>query len=143
MPEVFSGFVIGFALALAGAPVAAVALVRAAARSETMRRLAPPGTSLLALSVVLHGFGFFLFTGAGMVLGLILIAFEDRRPAGGLGSPNLGFTLLVLAVTAIAVGPLALAWPAARRPLLLAGLLLAAAFGWLLPWMATWAPAAG
>ncbi len=143
MPEVFSGFIIGFGLALVTAPLAAVTIVRMAAHSPAFRRLAPPGTNLLALSVVLHLFGFLVFTAVGMVLGMILLAFEDRRSGGGLGSPNAAFTVLILAITAIAVLPLALAWPRARRPLLAGGLLFAGLFGWLMPYIAGWAPHSG
>ncbi len=143
MPEVFSGFIVGFGLALVAAPLSAVAIVRMAAYSAAYRRIAPPGTNLLALSVVLHAFGFLVFTAVGMVLGMILLALEDRRSGAGLGSPNGAFTLLVLAITAIAVLPLALVWPRARRPLLAGGLLFAGLFGWLMPYMAGWAPHSG
>lgn len=143
MPEVFSGFIIGFGLALLTAPLAAVGATRMATRSITFRRLVPPGTNLVALSVVLHMFGFLVFTAIGMVLGMVLLALEDRRAGAGLGSPNAAFTLLVLAITAIAVLPLALVWPGGRRPLLAGGLVFAGLFGWLMPYMAGWAPHSG
>ncbi len=143
MAEVFSGFVIGFALALAAAPLASLLAIRAAAHSASFRRLAPPGTNLAALSVVLFGFGFFLFTAIGMILGMLLLTLNDRRPEAGLGSPNAAFTVLVLIITVMGVAPLALAWPAARRALLVSGLLFAGLFGWLLPYLASWAPRSG
>lgn len=143
MAETFSGFLIGFALALFSAPLAAILAIRAAASSATFRRLVPPGTNPIALTVVIFSFGFLLFTGAGLVFGLVLLALNERHPGPGLGSPNGAFTLFVLAVTAVAVIPLAVVWPAARRNLLLVGLLIAGLLGWLLPYLASWAPDSG
>jgi len=143
MAETFSGFLIGFVLALLSAPAAALWAVRTAVSSVTFRRLVPPGTNPIALTVVIFSFGFLLFTGVGLVFGMVLFALNQRHPESGLGSPNGAFTLFVLMVTAIAVVPLALAWPAARRYLLASGLLLAGLFGWLLPYLASWAPDSG
>lgn len=135
MAEVFAGFVCGFALALVATPLAAIALVRARVSSPTLRQVVPEGTSLVAVSIILHGFAFLAFTAVGMVLGMILIGMEDRSPAGGLGSPNRAFTAFILALTVIAVGPLAIALTRLRAPLLAGGLVLAVTFGWLMPYL--------
>jgi hypothetical protein len=136
MPEVFAGFVCGYALSLALVPLAAVALVRARPNSELLERIVPPGTSLIAVSVILHLFALLVFTAIGMLFGLMLDGLEDRRPAGGLGSPNAIFTLMVLAMTAIAVLPLAAVAPPLRRPLLVGGAVFVVVFGWLMPYLA-------
>jgi hypothetical protein len=140
MAEVFAGVVCGFGLALVATPLAAIALVRARVSSPTLRQVVPEGTSLVAVSVILHGFAFLALTAAGMVLGMILLGMEDRIPAGGLGSPNRAFTAFILALTVIAVGPLAIAMPRLRAPLLAGGLVLAVTFGWLMPYLSLLGP---
>ena len=135
MASVFAGFVVGYALALVGGPLAAVLIVRSNHRSGVAQRIAPPGTSVIALSVVLHFAAILLLTALGLVLGMALHALEARRPEGGLGSPNLLYTLLVVAIAAVLVIP-TLAVPAVRKFALAAALVLLAAFGWLMPWVA-------
>ncbi len=135
MPQVFAGFVTGFALAIVSTPFAAIVLVRSNQRTGMAQRVAPPGTSVVALSVVLHFGAFITFTAIGMVLGLALDGIDARRPAGGFGSPNAAYTLLVVALTAVAVIP-ALLLPAVRRYALAGGLVFVLAFGWAMPWLA-------
>jgi hypothetical protein len=133
--SVFAGFVVGYVLALVTGPVAAVLIVRSNHRSGVAQRLAPSGTSVIALSVVLHFAAILLLTALGLIAGMVLHAIESRRPQGGLGSPNLLYTLLVVAFTAVLVIP-ALAFPAARKYAAASAVVLLAAFGWLMPWMA-------
>ena len=140
MAEVFAGFVCGFALALVATPLAAIALVRARVTSPALRQVVPEGTSLVAVSIILHGFAFLALTAIGMVLGMILLGMEGRSPAGGLGSPNQAFTAFILALTAIAVGPLAIALPRLRAPLLACALIFAVTFGWIMPWLSLLGP---
>jgi len=135
MAEVFAGFVVGYAIALALAPIAAVGLVRSNDRTGFAQRFAPEGTNVVALSVVLHFAAMLLFTALGLVLGMALAGLEDRRPAGGLGSPNALYTLLVIALTAVIVIPM-LAVPAIRRYALIGAGIFVVGFGWAMPWLA-------
>ena len=143
MAEVLAGFVCGYALAIIATPFAALALVRARVNSARLRQLVPEGTSLVAVSVVLHGFAFLTLTALGIVLGLLLHGIEASNPAGGLGSPNGVYTGFILATSAIAVGPLALIVSRLRLPLLAAGLLFAGLFGWFMPYLSLWGPNGG
>jgi hypothetical protein len=138
--EVFAGFVVGYALALLATPFAALALIRARVRSATLARVVPEGTSLVALSVILHGFAFLAFTALGMVLGLVLMGLEDRSPDAGLGSPNQSFTAFILIVTGIAFLPPLAVLPRARLPLLASAVVFAAAFGWTMPYLSLLGP---
>lgn len=140
MAEVMAGFVCGYGLALAVTPIAAIALLRARVSSSYLQRVVPQGTSLIAVSVVLHTFAFLTLTALGILLGLMLAGIEDRSPAGGLGSPNRVFTAFILATGAIAVLPLAVALPRWRAPLLAGGLAFAASFGWLMPYLSLLGP---
>jgi len=141
--EVFAGLVCGYALALLATPLAAIAIVRARPGSELLRQVVPEGTSLIAVSVILHLFAILTLTALGLVLGLVLAGVEGRRPTGGLGSPNGVYTLVVLATTVIAVVPLATAAPPLRRPLVAGGLVFAGVFGWLMPYLALVGPSEG
>lgn len=136
MAQVFAGFVIGYAVSLVIGPAVAIAIVRSNDRSGVAQRLAPPGTSIIALSVVVHFAALLMFTALGLVLGMALAGIDDRRPNGGLGSPNVTYTLLVIALTAVLVIP-AFAVPAIRRYATIGGLLFVLLFGWAMPWLAT------
>jgi hypothetical protein len=138
MAEVLAGFVCGYIVALAATPVAAVTALRSS--SARVRTVVPPRTSVVALSVVLHGFAFLVFTAVGMLLGVLLVALEERAPEGGLGSPNLVFTALVLAFVAITVVPVAVAVPPIRRLAAGLGVGLIVLFGYLMPYLASWSP---
>ncbi|MDZ4277635.1 MAG: hypothetical protein U1B78_00695 [Dehalococcoidia bacterium] len=140
MAEVLAGFVCGYGLALAATPAAALALLRARRNSALLARTVPEGTSLVAVSIILHTFAFLIFTAIGIALGLLLAGLEERSPAGGLGSPNRAFTAFVLLATAIAVIPISVTVARLRVPLLAGGLLFAGVFGWLMPFLSLLGP---
>jgi len=135
MAAVFSGFIVGYAIALLIAPAGAIALVRSNSRSGFAQRIAPPGTNVVALSLVIHFAAILAFTAIGLVLGMALAGIDDRRPDAGLGSPNLVYTLLVLSLTAVIFIP-TVAFPSARRYAIGAAATFAIAFGWAVPWLA-------
>jgi hypothetical protein len=140
MAEVMAGFVCGYALALIVTPLAAIALVRARVGSPTLAQVVPQGTSLIAVSIILHVLAMLTLTAVGILLGLLLAGLEERSPDGGLGSPNQVFTIFILAATAIAVGPFALLFSRLRLLLLATGLLLVGLFGWFMPYLSLWGP---
>lgn len=135
MADVFAGFVVGYALALVVTPMAAIALIRNNDRTGLAQRLAPEGTSIVALSVVLHFAAMLVLTALGLILGMALNGIAARRPDGGIGSPNVIYTATVLALAAVTFVPM-LALPALRRWALVAGIVFAAVFGWTMPWLA-------
>ena len=136
MAEVFAGFLVGYAIALMVGPLAAIAVVRSNDRTGVAQRLAPPGTSVIALSVVLHFVAMLMFTAIGLLFGMVLLGINGRRPNGGLGSPNITYTLLIVALTAALVAP-TLAVPAIRRYALAGGIVFVVLFGWAMPWLAS------
>lgn len=143
MSEALAGFVCGYGLALAVTPIAAIALVRARLTSPLLQQVVPEGTSLIAVSIILHSFAFLVLTALGLLLGILLGGLENRSPAGGLGSPSGAFTAFILAATAVAVGPLAIFVPRLRLPLLSSGIVIAGVFGWLMPYLALLGPEGG
>jgi hypothetical protein len=136
MAEVFAGFVVGYAISLVVSPLGAWLLIASNHRSGFAQRMAPPGTNFVALSMVVHLGAVLLFTALGMVLGLALGGLEDRRPGGGLGSPNLIYTLIVSSLTAAVVIPLLIV-PAIRRYVAICAIVFGVLFGWAMPWLAT------
>ena len=138
MREVMAGFLVGYVLSFATAPLLALAVVRMRARWPVVARAVPEQVPVVALSVVLYWFAFMLWTVAGVFLGLILRAVEDRSPEGGLGSPNLVFTILILASTVAVFSPPLFVLRAVRRQVLAMAAVFVGAFGWLMPYLAQW-----
>ena len=134
MPQAFAGFICGFALSIVYAPFGAWILVTAAGHSAAARRVAPEQTNFFALVMVLHFIVALALTAIGMLLGLALIGLDDGATQA-LGTPNIAFTILVLALTPALFVPLALLRPV-RRYIVPAAVLFAATFGWIMPWLA-------
>ena len=136
MAEVFAGFICGFALALIMTPLLVVWLVQSREASAFIARALPKGTSLLIVSVPAANFAFLLWTALGIVLGMVLIVANDKTPQGGLGSPNIAFTAIVILLAIIIFLP-PLVLLRRSRPLLvfLAGCFILL-FGWLTPLLA-------
>ena len=130
-----AGFVCGYALALLATPAVAVAMLRARLSSALVRRIVPEGTSLIAVSIIIHIFALLSFTAIGILFGIALSGMEDKRPAGGLGSPNELFTTVIIATAAIAVLPIGIVAPRWRLPLVLCGIVFVATFGWAMPYL--------
>ena len=108
--------------------------VRSSGHTGFAQRFAPDGTNIVALAMVSHFLAFLVLTALGMILGLALHGMEQRRPDSGLGSPNLAYTLLVLALAAAVVIPMLLApWRRFALAAAVAGVVL---FGWAAPWLA-------
>ena len=139
MAEVFAGFIVGYAIAIFVAPVGAIMIVRSNDHTGFAQRVAPPGTNVVALSVVIHFAAVILFTALGLLLGMALAGLNDRHPADGLGSPNYVYTVMVVALTVIVAAP-AFLFPVVRRTAVAAAVVFALSFGWGLPWLASLHP---
>jgi hypothetical protein len=140
--EVLAGFVCGYALALVSTPLIALAMMRMRSQVPVLARAVPERVPMVALTVVLFWFTFLLWTLIGLVFGLILSGFEERVPRGGLGSPNLAFTLVVVVWSVVAFAPIAVLLRPARRYVAASALAFVAVFGWLMPYLAEWSPIA-
>ena len=73
----------------------------------------------------------------GMLLGLLFLASENGAPGGGLGSPNMFYTLVVGAIALLAMPPALLLVRPARLQTALTAAMFAGVFGWMLPYFAT------
>lgn len=136
MAQVFSGFVCGFGLALLLTPLLAVMLLRLRTSSALLERLVPPGSSAVGLGVILHGALLLVWTMAGIILGLVLLAMEDA--GAGLGSANAPYSLFVLAMALAVAAPVIVLLPSVRQAGAAGFVLVVLVFGWLMPYMAGW-----
>jgi len=138
VPQVFAGFICGYALALLSTPLLAVGLVKLRAESALLARLFPKGVSVTAFAMQLH-LGLILgFTGLGMFLGLVLQAMEGA--GGALGSPNAPYTLFAFGVIVAIVAPLIVLVRPLRLLSAADALVAIVGFGWVMPYLAKWAP---
>jgi hypothetical protein len=134
--EVFSGFVLGFALAVISTPLLSIMLLRMRTNSVLLGRMVPVESSAVGFGVVLHGALLLGWTMFGMILGLILLALEDAGAA--LGSPNAPYSLFVLTITLAVVAPIIVLLPSLRVPGIVGFMVVVLVFGWLMPYMAGW-----
>src|SRR4030042_1668129 len=102
MAEVFAGFVCGYAVALLFTPLVALMVIDARSRMPYLAKAIAPNISAVALTVPISLFAFLIWTAIGMVLGLLYRGAEQNIPQGGLGSPNLLYTALVVSFGASA-----------------------------------------
>ena len=136
MAEVFAGFVCGYAVALLFTPLVALMIIDARSRVPYLAKAIAPNISAVALTVPISLFAFLVWTAIGMVLGLLYRGAEQNIPQGGLGSPNLLYTALVVsfgtsALILIALGLRRLPWP-----VLVIGVAFVGGFGWAMPYLA-------
>jgi hypothetical protein len=136
MEEVFAGFVSGYIMALIFTGLVALMLVEARSRIPFLAKAIAPNISAVALTVPISLIAFLLWTAIGMLLGLLYRYTLEEAPGGGLGSPNLLYTLLIisfggLTLTAIVTAFRRLPWQVAAM-----GLSFIALFGWVLPRLA-------
>lgn len=138
MPQVFAGFICGYALALISTPLLAMALVKLRADSPLMARLFPKEASVTALAVTLHLGLFFACTALGMILGLVLLAMDGS--GGAVGSPNAAYTLFAFGLIVAIIAPLFVLVRPLRLLSAANAVIAIAGFGWLMPYLAEWAP---
>jgi hypothetical protein len=136
MEEAFAGFVTGYCMALIFTGLAALMLVEARSRIPFLAKAIAPNISAIALTVPISLVAFLLWTAIGMFLGLLYRYTLEEAPGGGLGSPNLLYTVLIisfggLTLTAIVAAFRRLPWQVAAM-----GLSFIALFGWVLPRLA-------
>ena len=138
MAEVFAGFLCGYVSALVLTPILALSLLKVRATSELGNRLLPPGTSAVGLMVILHTGMAIFWTGAGLLLGLVLKGMNDGHRVHFLLIRNVAFTLFVAGLALAAVAPIVLLSSRYRRSAFVGGGLVALLFGWLMPYLAAW-----
>ena len=136
MAEVFAGFVCGYAVALVFTPLVALMIVNARSRIPYLAKAIAPNISAVALTVPVSLVGFLIWTAIGMVLGLLYRGAEQNIPEGGLGSPNLLYTALVLSFGGSALMLIALVLRRLPWQVAVMGVAFVGGFGWAMPYLA-------
>jgi hypothetical protein len=104
-----------------------------------VRSAVPKGMPLTLLSIPIASFFFLIWTELGLVFGMLLIAANNAHPQGGLGSPNLLFTVIVLSTAVMLFSPFFFLVRSARRLSLFLAITYVALFGWATPILAHYA----
>ncbi len=135
MEALLAGFFAGYAMGVFSLALLATQVHALAGWTAPLQRRFPHGASLPWITTALALAGQALWGLIGLLFGGAYWALSDNA-SGGLGSPSLGFTVGVLALSAFAF---AAAWalrPASWRGATFAALLFAGLFGWFLPHLA-------
>ena len=136
MEEAFAGFVTGYCMALIFTGLAALMLVEARSRVPFLAKAIAPNISAIALTVPISLFAFLLWTAIGMLLGLLYRYTLEEAPGGGLGSPNLLYTVLIISFGGLTLTTLVAAFRRLPWQVAAMGLSFIALFGWVLPRLA-------
>jgi hypothetical protein len=139
MEEVFSGFVCGFVMSIVATPAFALWVTKSRDDIPFVRSAVPKGMPLTLLSIPIASFFFLIWTELGLVFGMLLIAANNAHPQGGLGSPNLLFTVIVLSTAVMLFSPFFFLVRSARRLSLFLAITYVALFGWATPILAHYA----
>ena len=139
MEEVFAGFVCGFALSIIATPLFAVWVLNSRDDIPFVRAAIPKDMPLTLLSIPIASFFFLIWTALGLVLGMMLFAMNNADPKGGLGSPNLPFTAIVVISAFVVFFPFFALVRSARRLAILLALSYVVLFGWATPILAHYA----
>ena len=136
MEEVFAGFVSGYIMALIFSGLVALMIVQARSRLPYLARAIAANISVVALAVPISLIAFLVWTAIGMLVGLLYRYTLEEAPGGGLGSPNLLYTLLIISFAGLSLTAVVTAFR--RLPWQLAVMVLSfiALFGWVLPRLA-------
>jgi hypothetical protein len=136
MEEVFAGFVTGYIMALVFTGLAALTIVQARSRLPYLAQAIAANISAVALTVPISLIAFLLWTAIGMLLGLLYRYTLEEAPGGGLGSPNILYTVLIISFGGLTLTVLVAAFRRLPWQVAAMGLSFIALFGWVLPRLA-------
>jgi hypothetical protein len=136
MEEIFAGFVSGYIMALVFTGLAAVMIVEARSRIPYLAKAIAPNISAVALAVPISIIAFLLWTAVGMFLGLLYRYTLEETPGGGLGSPNLLYTVLIISFGSLTLAAVVAAFRRLPWQVAVMGISFIAVFGWVLPQLA-------
>ena len=116
------GALMAFALVKDPSPAMAVMLARF-----------PPGGAVMAVVVLAYP----IWGAVGIVMGLLFLALQNGMPGGGLGSPNLVYSIGVTTGVALLAAPVMLLLRRVWKGVVGIAVSSVAIFGWLLPFLAS------
>jgi hypothetical protein len=136
MEAAFAGFVTGYGMALIFTGLVALMIVQARSRIPFLAKAIAPNISAVALTVPISLIAFLLWTAIGMLLGLLYRYTLEEAPGGGLGSPNILYTVLIISFGGLTLIVLVAAFRRLPWQVAAMGLSFIALFGWVLPRLA-------
>jgi hypothetical protein len=136
MEEVFAGFVSGYIMALIFSGLVALMVVEMHSRIPYLAKVIAPNISAAALAVPISLIAFLLWTAIGMLFGLLYRYTLQEAPGGGLGSPNLLYTLLIMTFAGLILAAIVAAFRRLPWQVAVIGLSFMVLFGWVLPLLA-------
>ena len=136
MEEVFAGFISGYIMALIFTGLAALMIVQARSHVPYLVKAIAPNISVVALAIPISLIAFLLWTAIGMLVGLLYRYTLEEAPGGGLGSPNLLYTLLIISFAGLSLTAVVTAFRRLPWQVAVMGLSFIALFGWVLPRLA-------
>ncbi len=136
MSDVIAGAISGLVLAAVSIAVGPVILFTLATDPPPPYRALLERIKPMTLMMGMMVLAYPVWTLVGVVLGLLYRATESAAPGGGLGSPNLAYTIAVLVGAATAAVPIAMFLRRVAVWLAALGVVFVGAFGWLLPHLA-------
>ncbi|MCJ7510254.1 MAG: hypothetical protein MUP14_05125 [Dehalococcoidia bacterium] len=136
MEEVFAGFVSGYIMALIFSGLIALMVVERRSRIPYLAKVVAPNLSAAALAVPISLIAFLLWTAVGMLFGLLYRYTLQEAPGGGLGSPNLLYTLLIITFAGLILTAIVTAFRRLPWQVAMIGLSFIVLFGWVLPLLA-------
>jgi hypothetical protein len=139
MAEVFAGFVCGFALSIIATPPFALWVLHSRDDIPFIRNAVPKGLGVTLLSVPIASLFFFVWTGLGLVLGMLLLAADNGNPTDAFGSPNVAFSVIVVISALMIFMPFFVLVRSARRLALFLIISYILLFGWATPILAHYA----
>lgn len=139
MPEVFAGFVCGFALSIIATPPFAIWVLHSRDDIPFIQNAVPKEMPITLLSIPIVSFFFLVWTGIGLVLGMVLLAFDNGNPPVGFGAPSTLFAVVVLLSALIIFMPFFVLVRSARRLALFLAVSYVLLFGWATPILAHYA----
>ena len=136
MEEVFAGFVSGYIMALIFSGLLALMVVERRSRIPYLAKAIAPNLSAVALAVPISLIAFLLWTAIGMLFGRLYRYTLEEAPDGGLGSPNLLYTMLIIAFAGLILTAIVAAFRRLPWQVAVIGLSFIVLFGWVLPFLA-------
>lgn len=134
MAIVLAGMSSGLIMALVFISVGAITLFSIAKdpppRFKAFLERIPAGTIVIAGVAASYPVGGFV----GTVMALLYFASTEAAPGGGLGSPNMVFTIAVIVITSMMVAPFMILVRRAFVGLLIVTLAFIGIFGWFMPY---------
>ena len=93
----------------------------------------PPGGAVMAVVALAYP----VWGAIGILMGLLFLALQNGMPGGGLGSPNMAYSIGVTTAAVLLAAPMMLLLRRVWQGVVGMAFFSAAIFGWLLPFLAS------